>query len=111
MRNYEHWHKFRNDKARLKQFKQRKSDLALLKKFLKLINFLSTKNPNYNFVLRPHPSENINDWKKFVKKMGKNIFVTKEFDVTPWIYSSKYVIHNSSAVGLQTAGMKKSDYL
>ncbi len=108
MRNYEHWHKFKNNKARIKQFKQRKSDLALLKKFLKLINFLSTKNPNYKFVIRPHPSENINDWKKFVKKMGKNIFVTKEFDVTPWIYSSKYVIHNSSAVGLQTAGMKKN---
>ena len=43
-----------------------------------------------------------------VKKMGKNVFVTKEFDVTPWIYSSKYVVHNSSAVGLQTAGMKKN---
>ena len=108
MRNSEHWHKLRNDKARLKKYKQRRSDLALLKKFLKLINFLSAKNPNYNFIIRPHPSENINDWKKFVKKMGKNVFVTKEFDVTPWIYSSKYVIHNSSAVGLQTAGMKKN---
>ena len=63
MRNYEHWHKFRNNKARLKQLKQRKSDLALLRKFIKLINFLSIKNPNYNFVIRPHPSENINDWK------------------------------------------------
>ena len=42
--------------------------------------------------------------------MGKNIYVTKEFDVTPWIYSSKYVIHNSSAVGLQTAGMKTITY-
>ena len=40
-------------------------------------------------------------------KNAKNVHIDKSYDVTPWIYVSKYVIHNSSAVGMQTSAMKK----
>ena len=105
---FDHWFKFRNKKERQIQINQKKSDLALFKKYLNMINFISKNNPNFNFVIRPHPAENINDWKKFTKNMNKNVYISNEYDVTPWIFSSRYVIHNSSAVGMQTAGMKKN---
>ena len=73
-----------------------------------MIFYVSKNNPNLNFVIRPHPNENINDWKQSIRKMPKNVYVDKNYDVTPWIYVSKYVIHNSSAVGMQTSAMKKN---
>ena len=105
---FENWFKFRNKKEKQIQINQKKSDLALFKNYLNMINFISKNNPNFNFVIRPHPAENINDWKKLTKHMSKNVYISNEYDVTPWIYSSKFVIHNSSAVGMQTAGMKKN---
>jgi surface carbohydrate biosynthesis protein len=104
---FDHWFKFRNKKERQIQINQKKSDLALFKNFLIMINCISKDNPHLNFVIRPHPAENINDWRNFTKKMSKNIHISNEYDVTPWIFSSSFVIHNSSAVGMQTAGMKK----
>ena len=104
---FDHWFKFRNKKERQIQINQKKSDLALFKNYLTMIDFISKKNPHLNFVVRPHPAENINDWKKFTKNMSENIYISNDYDVTPWIFSSKFVIHNSSAVGMQTAGMNK----
>ena len=104
---FDHWFKFRNKKERQIQINQKKSDLALFKNYLTMIDFISKNNPHLNFVIRPHPAENINDWKKFTKNMSNNIHISNDYDVTPWIFSSKFVIHNSSAVGMQTAGMNK----
>ena len=104
----EHWFKFRNKKERQIEKKQNESNFSFFKNYLNMINFISVQNPNINFIIRPHPSENINDWKKLTKNMKKNVHLSNDFDVTPWIYSSKFVIHNSSAVGLQTSAMKKN---
>lgn len=108
IKNYDHWFKFRNDKERRKQIKQKKSDLKFFKNYLRTISFITKKNPDCNFVIRPHPAENINDWKNSIKGMTKNVFIDNSYDVTPWIYVSKKVIHNSSAVGMQTSAMKKN---
>ena len=104
----EHWFKFRNKKERQIEKKKNRSSLTFFKDYLNMINFISIHNPNINFIIRPHPSENINDWKKLTKNMKKNVHLSNDFDVTPWIYSSKFIIHNSSAVGLQTSAMNKN---
>ena len=88
-----------------KSNKTKMSDYRFFKNYLKMIFYVSKNNQNLNFVIRPHPNENINDWRQSIKKCQK-MFVDKNYDVTPWIYVSKYVIHNSSAVGMQTC-MKK----
>ena len=108
LKNFEYWFKFRNKKEKKNQIKQKKSDYRFFKNYLKMIFYVSKNNPNLNFVIRPHPNENINDWKQSIRKMPKNVYVDKNYDVTPWIYVSKYVIHNSSAVGMQTSAMKKN---
>ncbi len=108
LKNYDHWFKFRNKKEKRNAIKQVMSDYRFFKNYLKMISHISKNNPNLNFVIRPHPNENINDWKQSIKKMPKNVYVDKSYDVTPWIYVSKYVIHNSSAVGMQTSAMKKN---
>ena len=65
--------------------------------FKKLILYLSGKN--YNIVVRPHPSENVNYWKNSFNK--SNILVSNKFNISSWIYCSKAVIHNSCTTGLE----------
>ncbi len=108
LKNFDHWFKFRNKKEKRNVAKQVMSDFRFFRNYLKMIAHVSKNNPKLNFVIRPHPNENIEDWKQSIKKMPKNVHIDKSYDVTPWIYVSKYVIHNSSAVGMQTSAMKKN---
>ena len=106
-RTDQYWFKFRSDKEKRIQLNQRKSDRAFFKNYIKMIDYISKKNPKINFIIRPHPSENILDWFKISKMFNKNVFVSNDYDASPWMQVSKFVIHNSSAAGLQTIGMNK----
>ncbi len=96
----------------LKEKKERKSQLQNLRMYfknsVKMIQNLSNKFKDVNLVVRPHPSENINDWKKIFKKFKENVFLdTSDTDITPIIIGSKCVIHNSSFAGIQSTLLKK----
>jgi len=96
----------------LKEKKERKNQLLNLRMYfknsVKMIQNLSYKFKDVNLVVRPHPSENINDWKKIFKKFKKNVFLdTSDSDITPIIIGSKCVIHNSSFAGIQSTLLKK----
>lgn len=102
------WFKFRSKKEKENRLKQLKSDLSFHYEFVKMINKISKKNPKINFIVRPHPGESVEDWKKITKKMNSNVILDNNFDITPWLYNSKFVIQSSSSVALQTLIMKKN---
>jgi surface carbohydrate biosynthesis protein len=96
----------------LKEKKDRKNQMQNLRMYFKssvqMIQNLSNKFKGINFVIRPHPNENIKDWKKIFKKFKDNVFLdTSDSDITSMIIASKCVIHNSSFAGIQSALLKK----
>jgi len=85
--------------------------LLRLNKEMKSILILLSKNfPNKKFILRPHPSESLDDWKNFFNKnskISKNISIDTKYDINALIFNSKIVINSKSACGLHAALQKK----
>ena len=84
--------------------------VVLNKKFKELLIYLSKKLPDKKFILRPHPSESLKDWKDFFKKNSKtlnNISIEVEYDINALIFNSKILINSKSASGLQALKQKK----
>ena len=62
--------------------------------------------PDRNIVLRPHPSENHDTWRKIAAGIP-NVQVIYEGGVIPWLLASELSIHNSCTTGLEGALMGK----
>ena len=61
--------------------------------FRALVSSLAKNNITINFILRPHPSENIETWKKLLR--APNIIVENRGSVIPWIIASQAVIQKN----------------
>ena len=51
-------------------------------------------------VVRPHPSENIEVWKKKTKNYA-NIEIIRSGNIIPWLIASKFVIHNGCGTSIE----------
>jgi len=51
-------------------------------------------------VIRPHPSENHDYWRKWAKDYNK-VFIYHEGNANEWIISAQAIIHNSCTTGLE----------
>jgi surface carbohydrate biosynthesis protein len=73
---------------------------AIFRAFLRLLPRLASRFRKTTFVLRPHPGENHQTW---IDAAGgaKNIFVSHEGNVIPWVLASAAVIHNGCTTGLE----------
>ncbi len=80
--------------------KTKKDSYRMFKEFSKLIIALSKKN-NYKIVVRPHPSDPIDNY-NFLKKY-KNIEVSKKGSISEWIYYSRLVIHSGCTGGFESS--------
>ncbi len=81
-------------------------NFRLLHKFTSAINYLTERFPNYNFLVRPHPSENVENWKNILIER-ENLTITKDFDHSYWIQNSEIIIHNGCTGGLEGFIRKK----
>ena len=73
---------------------------ALFRAFLSLLPRLAIRFPKTTFILRPHPGENHQTW---IDAAGgaKNIVVSHEGNVIPWVLASAAIIHNGCTTGLE----------
>ena len=75
----------------------------LNKDYREIIVQLAKNFPYQKFVLRPHPSENLDDWNVFFKDHSKilpNFHVDAENDLNALIYCSIGIISSKSAAAL-----------
>lgn len=68
--------------------------------FLELFDFLSAELPEVKFVIRPHPTEDIDAWKTLLPPRD-NIVISRFGSITPWIKHSQAVIHSGCTSGLE----------
>jgi surface carbohydrate biosynthesis protein len=78
---------------------------AVFEHFKKLIPELEKAFPDYNIVVRPHPTEN-HDVYNQVASRCERVFVTNEGNVVPWLMATKALIHNGCTTGVEAYAMK-----
>lgn len=57
--------------------------------------------PDRKIIIRPHPSESLETWKKATGSFP-NIKVVQDGNVIPWIMASDVMIHNSCTTGVES---------
>lgn len=73
---------------------------AIFEQFQKLIPELEKAFPGNNIVMRPHPTEKHDVYKKIAAQCER-VFVTNEGNVVPWLMAAKAVIHNGCTTGVE----------
>jgi len=75
--------------------------------FLEAVSELSKKFPDHTIIIRPHPSESHDIWKKHANKL-KNVRIVFEGNVVPWILASEVCIHNNCTTGVEAYLLDKN---
>ena len=73
---------------------------AIFNDFQHLIPELEKSFPDHNIVVRPHPTENHEIYRKIADGCGR-VIVTNEGNVVPWLMATKAVIHNGCTTGVE----------
>jgi len=72
--------------------------------FSKMLRPLSAALPDHTIIVRPHPSEDHDAWRKETKGLS-NVKVLHEGSSLPWILASEVVVHNSCTTGIEAFAM------
>jgi surface carbohydrate biosynthesis protein len=68
--------------------------------FLGLVPVLAARRPQTAIVIRPHPAENHETWRRAAQG-APNVHVLHEGNVIPWLLAAEAVIHNGCTTGLE----------
>jgi hypothetical protein len=71
-----------------------------------MIKEISKKFPDANFIIRPHPSEDILNWKNALSGL-KNVHVIFEGSAIDWIMGALVVIHTGCTTGIESWALRK----
>lgn len=73
---------------------------AIFEDFQQLIPALEKSFPDHTIVVRPHPTENQDVYRKIAAGC-RRVSVTNEGNVVPWLMATKAVIHNGCTTGVE----------
>jgi surface carbohydrate biosynthesis protein len=73
---------------------------AVFENFQQLIPTLAAVFPDYNIVVRPHPTENNKIYHKIAARCTR-VQVTNEGNVVPWLMAARALIHNGCTTGVE----------
>ena len=74
--------------------------------FIKAITFISKNNNDYDIVVRPHPAENIEAWKTYLKDVP-NVYVIRKDSISFWVDKCFAVMHNGCTTALEATVSQK----
>jgi surface carbohydrate biosynthesis protein len=69
---------------------------------VKLLRWTVEKFPEYSIIVRPHPSEHSEFWRRLLSGTTR-AHVVEQSDPHPWILGSKLTIHTGCTTGLEAA--------
>jgi surface carbohydrate biosynthesis protein len=73
---------------------------AVFKDFQRIVPRLAEAFPENAIVVRPHPTENHEVYRKIADRCER-VYVTNEGNVVPWLIATKAVIHNGCTTGVE----------
>lgn len=89
----------------LNKYKTRyENEKKIFFQYIDLIQFIS-KQFNKTIIVRPHPRENVKEWKNAIKGF-KNVFIEKDGELLPLILGSEFIIQNNCTSAIEAAASK-----
>jgi len=79
--------------------------LAVFRDFQRMIPELEKSFPDYAIVVRPHPTEGHDVYRRIAAEC-RRVKVTNEGNVVPWLLSAKALIHNGCTTGVEAFEMQ-----
>jgi surface carbohydrate biosynthesis protein len=73
---------------------------AVFEDFQRIIPRLAEAFPENTIVVRPHPTENHDVYRKIADQCNR-VYVTNEGNVVPWLIATQAVIHNGCTTGVE----------
>ncbi len=80
-----------------RRLRTEEANITLIRRVLEA---LSARFPKIKFVIRPHPAERDEPWRKAYAKQD-NILVSREGSHIPWLLGSRLMIHTGCTTGLE----------
>jgi surface carbohydrate biosynthesis protein len=77
---------------------------AIFEHFQKMIPDLEKAFPEYNVVVRPHPTENQEVYHRIAAQCER-VRVTNEGNVVPWLMATRVLLHNGCTTGVEAYAM------
>lgn len=74
--------------------------------FQRLIPKLGTWFPEHTIIVRPHPSEDHETWRRLASHQ-RNVEVLHEGNVVPWLLAADALLHNGCTTAVEAAVMRK----
>jgi surface carbohydrate biosynthesis protein len=83
----------------------------LIGEFIFMIRELAVAYPNHHILVRPHPVESVDGWKKLIGDVP-GVYVNRDGTISRWIRNAKVIIHNgcTSALEASIAGENRIAY-
>lgn len=81
-------------------FRSAAQDFHMTLAFTEAIQFLTSQNDDFDIVLRPHPSENMEAWKIYLEGIP-NVHIIREGSITAWVNNAFAVLHNGCTTALE----------
>jgi len=78
---------------------------AVFEAFQRLIPELSRAFPGLSIIVRPHPTEGQDVYRR-IASSNERVHVTNEGNVVPWLLSAKALIHNGCTTGVEAFVMR-----
>jgi hypothetical protein len=78
----------------------------IMQAFIDMIPQLCRNFPQHKVIVRPHPSEDFDTWKRATAGLP-GAFMIHQGDVVPWLMGADAVVHNSCTTGLQAYLLEK----
>lgn len=78
----------------------------LFNQYVEMIKVISSEFPDMKFILRPHPSEDIINWREALKGID-NVGVIFKGNAADWILGALAVIHSGCTTGIESWLLEK----
>ncbi|MCU0560471.1 MAG: hypothetical protein MUD16_09795 [Desulfobacterales bacterium] len=78
---------------------------AVFESFQKLIPELARAFPGHAIIVRPHPTEGQEVYRRLAADSG-NVHVTNEGNVVPWLLGTRALVHNGCTTGVEAYVMR-----
>ena len=86
--------------------KNKKYHSTFFNKFYEMCSYIIKNNKNYNFIIKPHPAENISNWKK-IEINYPNVKVDAHSKLDILLQNNEILIHPNSTVAVEAFFYKK----
>ena len=89
-----------DDETRIRFIERWSYQQRTFSEYIELFHRLSIRRPDVSFIVRPHPSDNI-DFLRWAFRGVANIKVIQEGAVAPWLIAAQAMLHDGCTTGVE----------